>query len=84
MATRSTVYELLRGLGSYIAFFNLTAAYFLGTYQRHSLQASMIKKLYSAGKEKEPEPTPNNSQSPWHDSMSSKSSFKTTEEEEEN
>ena len=31
-ATRSTIYELLRGLGSYIAFFNLSAAYFLGTY----------------------------------------------------
>lgn len=45
----------------------------------------MIKKLYSAGKEKEPEPTSHNSQSPSHggDSMSSKSSFKTTEEEEE-
>lgn len=50
-ATRKTMYEVLQQFGSYLSFCNFLAILFLATFQKHSLDKSFIKKLYSANPE---------------------------------
>ena len=47
-ATRKTVYDVLQLYGSYLAFCNFLVGIFLAGLQKHTLNKSFIKKLYSA------------------------------------
>jgi hypothetical protein len=50
---RSTLFSIFRGFGSFLAFVIRFTGYTLGTFQKSSLQNSMIKKLYSAEQQEE-------------------------------
>ena len=51
-ATRLCMYQVLQQFGSYLGFCNFLASVLLGAYQKHQLEKSQIKKLYSANPDK--------------------------------
>lgn len=46
------MYQVLQQFGSYLGFCNFLASVVLGAYQKHQLEKSQIKKLYSANPDK--------------------------------
>lgn len=49
---RLSLYEVLQKFGSYLAFVIRFTALMIGSFQKHSIDNSMIKKLYSANPDK--------------------------------
>ena len=52
-ATRKPLYDVFQQFGSYYGFTNFLAVILLGASQRHHLNKSIIKKLYSSNPDKE-------------------------------
>ena len=54
-SVRLTVYQVFQSFGSYLAFVIRFTVLILGGFQSHSLADSLVKRLYSAEKEKKEE-----------------------------